>query len=339
MSSTKKPPPTSHANDEDDEDFAEEEYLDDDDDDDDEDDFVPGVEEEEDDDEDESDNANIAILDGTLSLDADHKLLYQGDGFQLTSVEALTNDHAQLLLAGTPSQQQDGDAKQSSKIFSLPSTSIILHGTCDLPVDSKTAAAKKPTFRKIQVTWTQQKPTGNGDKQLPLKTAALKSTGEDDEDDGKKPSSTNNSSVYYQVYGRQEDDPNHHPSELLEFRGEYHPQGGSNGVNLVCQARYVPSSTTTTATTSAMAKSAPMAVAAARSSNGSDDDDDDYDDPDEGVEMDELIALHEDAGLSVDAIMRKRYNENENDASAKPAAKKGKTSADEDDDDDDEYGF
>jgi hypothetical protein len=89
-----------------------------------------------------------------------------------------------------------------------------------------------------------------------------------------------------------------------------------------------------------MVSAAPVAAAAAVA------DEDDDDDADEELDYDELMALHEDAGLSVDDL-RKRYASGDGGMAAgydgvddvKPAAKKQKMQQEDSDDDEDEYGF
>jgi hypothetical protein len=78
------------------------------------------------------------------------------------------------------------------------------------------------------------------------------------------------------------------------------------------------------------AKAAPAAAARKRGRGEEDDDD-----GDDGVGYNELIALHDDAGLSTEELRRKYYGS----GASEPDSKKPKPSADEDDDSDDDYGF
>eukprot|EP00934_Nitzschia_sp_Nitz4_P001825 Nitzschia sp. Nitz4//scaffold23_size168460//125545//126270//NITZ4_002240-RA/size168460-processed-gene-0.234-mRNA-1//1//CDS//3329543698//1825//frame0 len=70
------------------------------------------------------------------------------------------------------------------------------------------------------------------------------------------------------------------------------------------------------------------------------DDDEEDDDGDEGVGYNELIDLHDDAGLSTEELRLKYYGGGDGGGgSTEPAAKKPKAGQDEEDDDDDAYGF
>ena len=132
--------------------------------------------------------------------------------------------------------------------------------------------------------------------------------GDDDDDDAP--------SFQYRIHGREIEVVG---GNAMEFRGGYAPVGGR--VACTCQVRL----------TKAQPAVAAAAVAAAVIPAGDDDDEE----ADDGVDYDELIALHEDAGLPVEAL-RKRYRENGGEEEAEP--KKGKATEVEDDDDDD-YGF
>lgn len=183
---------------------------------------------------------------------------------------------------------------------------IDMDGTCDIETGSG-----KPTHRVMEVTWSIGV-NGSG----AINRGKLKAEDDDDEEDGKKCAA--NPSVVYAVYGRQKDSK----SDVLEFRGEHAPS--SKEVNLVCQVRMVLAEPTVTA------KAPPSAAAAARIAA---DDDDVDDEADEKVDYDELIALHQEANLSV-ADIQKRYREGTDD-DVKPSSKKGKQA----DDDDDDYCF
>lgn len=266
---------------EDDHEYAPYEEEEDDDDDDDEGDFVPGAEEEVDDEEDEV----VPILDGQLSLDTERRLHYQGDGFHLTSSSAVTENLV------------------SSSTTSMPVT-IEMVGPCDIAVDDH----RKPTPRRMQVTWSQSSPASKSD------------------DDSKIPA------VYYQVHGRQV--PDESAGEELEFRGGYEPVAKGSSVNLVCQARIMP----------ATAKPAAVAVAAvAAAAGGGDDDDDDededYDDADDAVDVEELIALQQDAGMSVDDLRKRYHAGNGQNGESESSSKKPKAATGDDDDDSDFDGF
>ena len=97
----------------------------------------------------------------------------------------------------------------------------------------------------------------------------------------------------------------------------------------------VQSSQAAGSSASPAAKAAPAAAGRKR---GRGDDDEDGDDGDDGVGYQELIALHDDAGLSTEELRRKYYGGGAP-AATEPEGKKPKPIADDDDDDDDAYGF
>lgn len=112
------------------------------------------------------------------------------------------------------------------------------------------------------------------------------------------------------------------------------PSNAMNGSQLICRYRYdetihVGASSSTTAT---------IAAAKAVATVGSDVEDDVMD-ADQGVDYDELIALHEDAGMSV-ADLRKRYAKHPMGHTSPAKRSKRTSSSDYDDgDDEDEIGF
>lgn len=265
----------------------EEDYVEDDEDDDEdeEEDFVPG-----DDDEDNDDDAeDLPVLDGMLSLDPAQKLHYRGSGFHFQSAAAV------------PWNMLDANVKPAES----GSCSLEMTGPCDVfesnEVSGSTAARKKPTPRKLQVTFTVADQSG---------MVVGKSEAVDDGDDGKRPT------IAYQIFGCEISDA----AARFEFRGGFFPTDGKE-IKLLCQVR--------------MAVDAPVAAAAAPAAvaAGIDDDDDDniQDADDDGVDYDELIALHADAVLSVDAL-RKRYRDGAANGDEK-AAKKDRAGNDDDDDD------
>ena len=301
----KKPPKT-------DEDYEEVEYVpeeefDDDDDDEDEDDeaeFVPGHDDDNDGEEEEEEEI-VPLFDGVLSISAQDQILhYRGEGFHLSSVEAVKWN------------MLDANAKRppGSNMYTIQ-----MEGPCDVETGSV-----KRTHRKLEVTWSLQETIVNGNGKIP----AMAKKGDEDEEEEE----TKVPSVVYRVYGRQIEATK---GEILEFRGGYSPpsDGSSKEVSMVCQVRIVKS----TPSVATVATGKPAAAAAAARVDTTDDDDDD-----EGeVDYEELIALHEDAGLSVDAL-RKRYRGGQGaiEESSSPV-KRGKPMPDDDDDDDDDddYGF
>ena len=279
--STKKPPP-SYGDIED-----EVEYVQEDEDEDEEDDFVPGVEEE--DAGEEEEEAIVPILEGLFTLDGENLLHYRGEGFHLASTRPVEWN---IL---------DQDTKPPKSMCSLD-----MEGTMDIETVSG-----KPTFRKMEVTWSVHSLAG-----LVRPARQGKADPNEEKDDSKMPSLT------YNVYGRQVDCSK---GEALEFRGSYPPANGKE-VSMSAQVRLVP----TALAAAAAAKPAP--AAAARVDNDEDEDDND----DDGVDYEELIALHEDAGMSV-ADLKKRYQGQESEKVEASPQKKGKFMPDDDDDSD--YGF
>lgn len=124
---------------------------------------------------------------------------------------------------------------------------------------------------------------------------------------------------YYQVQAEQID-VQADGGDRLEFQGKLYP--GSD--NLVCQARLVQPSAVAT-----------MAAAAAPTKE---DEDDALEDED--LDVNELIALHEDAGMSVDDL-RKRYRQSSGteDINGDQGKRAKMAPPQDDDEDDDDYGF
>lgn len=161
------------------------------------------------------------------------------------------------------------------------------------------------------------------------KSEAVGKKGHDEEEDGKKPAASPSkqaSNSLYSVFGKGRDS-----SGAFEFYGQLDPSTAEHHtMKLECQKKSV--------------SAAPAAAAAAAAPPPADDDDED--DADEGMGYDELIALHEDAGMSVEDL-RKRYqsggaadsNDDEDADDAKPAAKRPRPQEESDDGDDEEYGF
>jgi hypothetical protein len=316
MSSDKKPPPTDEDL-EDDYDYVEGD--DGDDDDDEEADFVPG-----DDETDEEEGTIVPLFHGTLSMDHDKHVHWRGEGFNLTSVEAvpwsLLDRTAEPPWAHTTTTTTTNTSTGSNNNNSQGAAccTIQMEGPCDIETGSG-----NPTHRKMEVTWSFKDPKQhsgrNGD--LPIPAGAKKGDDDTDNDDEEE----NGPSLYYKVYGRQIGTTK---GEIIEFQGGYAPNSSSSEVSLVCQVRVVASQPAA----AAAALEKPPAAAAARV----DDTDDDDEEADEQVDYDELIALHEDASLSVDAL-RKRYR-GEPGPEASAQKKRGKQMPNDDDEDED-YGF
>ncbi|GAX25391.1 hypothetical protein FisN_5Lh489 [Fistulifera solaris] len=188
---------------------------------------------------------------------------------------------------------------------------FVMEGPCDIESVSGT-----PTHRTMEMTWSVQ---DSCDAFLsPSQGKRADDDDNDDEEENKKAPA-----LYYSVYGKQADAGK---GESLELQGGYSPTVQGNEINLVCQVRIV-------STHPQVPAAAATPVAATRMENEVEDDDDEVDD---GVDYDELIALHEDAGLSVEELRRK-YRTGE---SAEPPSKRPKTQEkDQDDDDDEDYCF
>ena len=113
-----------------------------------------------------------------------------------------------------------------------------------------------------------------------------------------------------------------------------HESATSNGGDVAAETELAGSSLKSPPDGVATAKSTSAARAAASASNESDEEDDE-EDFDDGVDNEELLALHQDAGLPLESL-RKRYRDGapSQESNQKLPAKKGKS-----DDDDDDYGF
>jgi len=293
----------------------EEEEDDDDSEDDDEADFVPGANYE------EEDDSVVPLMDGHLFL-KDDQLHFQGPGFHLTTA-AVTE--ASAAAAATNSTAESPSWNLLSRLEKPKETrcNLRMEGSCDIMETGNTI------HRKFDVTVSLQDPaaaTANGSGKSP---ARLKGGDDRDDQDSKLPPYS------YSVFGHQLDSAS--GCDSMEFQGAYHPGDGKR-VSLVCRVRTVVAKPAATAAATGVR---PAAAAAAAHRVDDDDDDDDDDDADSEVDMEELIALHEDAGLPVDAL-RKRYhnggdNGHDDDGEGKKRAKPAPKV--DDDDDDDDYGF
>jgi hypothetical protein len=131
----------------------------------------------------------------------------------------------------------------------------------------------------------------------------LKGNDDDDADDADHDEEQKKPSVYFQVYGNEIDNEEYG----IEFKGGFAPIycGGLKEIRLLCQVRTSNRNTTVTdvATTSAATATAAVAVGKVRYYEN----DDNIEDVDEdGIDHNELIALHEEAQLSTEAL-KKRY--------------------------------
>lgn len=255
-----------------------------------------------DDDDDEDDGAIVPLMDGILSIDPENILHYRGEGFHLASTKPVD---CNLLNSGI---------KPTNKIYA-----VVMEGPCDIE-----SVSGNPTNRTMEMTWSVQ-----DSREAFLSPSKPKSAKPDDDDDadhgdeeGKKAPA-----VYYSVYGKQVDCVK---GESLELRGGYSPTVQEKEVPLVCQVRIVQTHLQVASAAAA------IPVAAARVDNEVEDEDE----ADGGVDYDELIALHEDAGLSVEDLRRKyRNRESANQGSPSKRAKTLDEEQQDDDDDDEDYCF
>eukprot|EP00545_Synedropsis_sp_CCMP1620_P012111 CAMPEP_0119007034 /NCGR_PEP_ID=MMETSP1176-20130426/2721_1 /TAXON_ID=265551 /ORGANISM="Synedropsis recta cf, Strain CCMP1620" /LENGTH=343 /DNA_ID=CAMNT_0006959093 /DNA_START=110 /DNA_END=1141 /DNA_ORIENTATION=- len=341
------------------------EYLasvqdDDDDDDEDEAEFQPGMDDDEDDDDDDDDELPPSDDDddaeqwkGVLCLQKDGKLGYSGGSsenysFALETAEALSHWNWEAPTATT----KEGGASRMRTLVLVGSVGLSTTVSMDLTitatnkqgVSSSSAAAASGAMKlsddddgggKQRAGKSTGEEDGGGKHRS---VAGIKSAGDDDgggkqragckstgEDDGKKRASkpAAAASQVFTVFGR---------GPGWEIYGDFSsPSSTTNNgsdagsVDLVCRYQ----------TVAAAAGAAGAGAAAAKV-----EDDDDVD-VDEGVDYNELIALHEDAGMPVTEV-RKRYRSSDSKEVASADAKRTKTVSDEDDDDDhddDDIGF
>jgi hypothetical protein len=144
--------------------------------------------------------------------------------------------------------------------------------------------------------------------------------GDDDDRDEKKSAS----SQLYKVYGTEQAKGT--DGTKIEFVGSFSTTG-SESVPLTCLVRRVP-------VAASPPKASPSAAAAAAAASRPNNDDEELEEEDV-VDANELIALREEAGLSVEEI-RKRYSEQ---TSAGPDTKRGKYEEEGDEDDEADIGF
>jgi hypothetical protein len=269
---------TKQGDDDDDEneDFVEDEY---DDDEDEEDDFRPGVDDGDEDDDEEyddeeenelDDDRDVSFLDGVLLYDEGQKIHYKGNGFHLESVEPISCNILDRNSKSTPGNM----------------ITIEMVGPCD--VSNGESSGRKPTPRKIQLTFAVADPN----HELVKKNLKGDANHDDDDDDGeKKPS------IYFQVYGSEIGNPDHG----IEFKGGFVPLPGGKEINLLCQVR-----TSNSAKTIATPNTTAAAAAVEKRRNDNDDNIDDVDE--DGIDYNELIALREEALLPFEAL-KKRYRD------------------------------
>lgn len=270
-----------------------------DDDDDDEAEFDPNGDEDEDDDEDGQDE--VITMQGKLTV-VDKHLVYKGKTSQ--DEEFAINSQPLHFNLSTPTEISANAKDDPPKMRSIMMEGLLEGKTCK--VDLTITKTSKSTVGSNGTNKPIGKCTGEG---ADGKKAAAKMA--DDDDEGKMAPPMKTSSAVYGFFGS---------GDGFEFYGEYTPKGGDSD-DLECKYKVIKASMPA------------ITGAAAAAASGGYDDDDVEEDADEGVDFNELIALHEDAGMSVDQL-KKRYRSGDN-RKAAPAPKKVKT----DDSDDDDIGF
>jgi hypothetical protein len=314
------------------EDLEEEEFVEEDsEDDDDEGEFLPGMEEEDD----ENEGNSPLQVHGKLLLKDDRLVFVSVDDDDNRSVHLVSTEAFATSTLASLQQPADEAASEESRTMELE-----MVGHFQLQVDADDNKRKRPS-QSFQVTLT---------KDAVVEATAFKSTGDSNDDDQTKPASgktaaASSSGCRFQMFGRQA--TANDGDQRLEFRGRFSwPLDNSPteawAVDLTCDVRYT---TMNAAVTSASSPAAAVAVGSARRdpyANDGDYDDDEDEEADEEVDYDELIALHEEAGLPVEQL-RKRIVDQE--SSGAPDAKRAATSNGSSqkkstaDDDEDEYGF
>lgn len=307
--------------------------YDDEDDDDEGEEFVPSPDDEYDNEDDagETDSDDVddedakPRLDGILSLDQSKKLRYQGDGFRFTSLEPMKMNFLDV----------NTRPESSAYIFQM-------EGDCAIIADARSSSTaaisaenkKLPGLRLIQVTLSSQ---GSDDSLLDdsigkatKPTSKLKKC--DDSDSDQDVRDQKESFREFRIYGKQLESTES-DGMLLEFSGVFRPTvENANSASLISQIRFIPANNDTST-----ANSPNRATAAATGYKRKCDSEDYYDKDEDEVDYDELIALHEDAGLSVEAI-RKRYQNGGGDEAGMGQPTKRKSTT-EDEEEDDDIGF
>mmetsp|Transcript_1334 Transcript_1334/g.1741 ORF Transcript_1334/g.1741 Transcript_1334/m.1741 type:complete len:302 (-) Transcript_1334:124-1029(-) len=279
-----------------------------DDDDDDEAEFQPGMDDDEgeyDDVEGENNNDDMEIWEGSLKHE-ESKLLYKGKTREGISFEYTSTPLHWDLDHLTQAKEPNGNIDEPRM------------RTIEFEFEDK----------KIQFTIRKVSEVGSdaGKSDYPVKTALKgKSTGEEDDDESEKKMVTNgvaqDNIVLYTVFGQ---------GEGYELYGEW------KNVDIISAKK----SGTLSFDCRYKAVTASSAAAAAPAARRKEDEDEDLDE--EKVDYNELIALHEDAGLPVQEL-RKRYrstnteNETSDSKRTKSSSNNIADAADDDDDDDDDF--
>jgi hypothetical protein len=331
-----------------------EDIYNDDEDDDDEADFSPGVDEEDDEDDFDEDDAEGSdkmppFLEGNLHLDVSDgsAIVFEDSSFRLVSKEAVPSTWSlQNPFLEEPTKFvgwiQDPEEVMTFTVQILGQKSIID------PLDEKLLEAQRQK-RALPVQNGDSKPpaTAKSDGETQSK-ATLKSPPSYSKEppanslkqpptaEGKKeaPQTSSENGIVYVVTGSQvaAGSADHN----VQFRGLFHPPDAKlQKLFLICSVqvdRECPQQTASAATP-------PPAAAAARKRNRADDGDDESGDGDGAVEYQELIDLHDDAGLSTEELRSRYYGRGSDHDGKKPSVMKKRAKPSDDDDDDDAYGF
>jgi hypothetical protein len=350
----------------------EEDWHDDDDDDDDDeegDDFIPGADDEDEDDDDDDydaeEDGNQALppfLEGELFLDPSKGLCYEQPGiFCLASSQTTSFDLASPMPLDTPLPFA-GWMQDPTEWLEFLITFSQQAATSGDPLEERLLKAQDEKNQKSNGSGSSNAPlkgsSDEGDVSQKQRATNLKAPPSHAEEDskspatasataGKAPLSSNDDNITLVVMtGTQLVDGG---KSKITFRGAYRPPIAAMAERLwVISSVQVEEPTTGAVAAGAVTASAaaPAAAAAARKRGRNDDDeDDDSVDGNKGVEYQELIDLHDDAGLSTEELRRRYYGAAaaaataNGDEDAKQPAKKGRQDKDDDDDDDDDYGF
>ena len=300
-----------------------------------------GDDDDDDDDEEFEDEADdYVLMKGTLSRH-DGQLIYKGhvlaDTFELKS-----RQHPLHWSLHHPTKTS-ADESSSPRMRTIPMHGMIgkYSATVDLTITRNDSNGDSMSSKKLvaAVKHDNDEDKDHDGTTMPAKKPPSQTTNGDDDDDGKKmpskppmndgklPSSLTDgkkaaptNATVYSVFGKGTDS-----SGAFEFFGSLHPSDARHhAIPLECQKRQVLKTTIGGA----------VATAAAAAVSNEDNDYEDDDDADEEVDYNELIALHQEAGLSL-ADLRKRYHATPDQAD-QGERKKPKT---HDEESDDEYGF
>ena len=265
-----------------------------------EDEFVPGYDDEEEEDDQDVVGESQRRWEGRLTIDDEKKLHWKGVGFELTSKEPC---QVNVLT------ERFSDAQEMMVDFSGP---VEEDGSDHNHSSSSNLKRPPPSIKTFNVKFLSTNENGSG------KTASVEGGGNEEQQDEKKSSAFVHG---VKIYGAETWDAAPSGCTKIEFMGSFSATG-NDSVPLTCLVRRIP-------TTAASApKASPVAAAAARPEPVDDDDDDVLVEEEHQVEVSELIALREEAGLSVEEI-RKRYSERTRTADTK----RSKYEKEEDEDD------